>query len=281
METYEYKFDRIAFLEKLVGQFMTKKDKQLMERVYNQMLKELDKQINPYNQMETVEKKRILKEWYRSVKSDEFRAGLKGQNHRKIALDFADEMLGIPKRKYDMSDMFNPGLIASKKLSNGLNKKLVDVKILKEDDRRRIPYVTESEDYIIEEIGELVYIDGINLVDNLKQYSIIMPDGCGRKTERKIFTNEIDFNALETEKDYSEAFFNELLSFNNMDKSNAGGYIGELVHSNGLKPTEEKIDNGGFYTYGVNKYAISYDAMAVTAAKIIEEREKKKQDIER
>lgn len=281
MGNYEYKFDRIAFLEKLVGQFMTKQDKNIMERVYNQMLVALEKQITPFNQMEVAEKKRILKEWYRSVKSDEFRAGLKGQNNRKIALDFADEMLDIPKRKYDMSDMFNSGLIASKKLTNGVNKKLVDVKRLNENDRRRIPYVTEYGDYIIEETGELVYIDGINLIDGIKQYSITMPNGVNGKIERKIFTNKIDFDALETEKDYSEAFFTELLSANNMDKSNSGGYIGELVKSNGLKPGVEKIDEGGFYTYGINKYAISYDAMAVTAAKIIEEREKKKQDIER
>lgn len=281
MDNYEYKFDRIAFLEKLVGQFMTKQDKQIMERVYNQMLKALDKEITPYNQMEITEKKRILKEWYKSVKSDEFRAGLKGQGYKKIALDFADEMLGIPKRKYDMSDMFNSRLIASKKLSNGLNKKLVDVKSLPVNDRKRIPYVTEFGDYIIEEIGELVYIDGINLVDNVKQYSITMPDGCGKRTERKIFTNKIDFDALEAEKDYSDAFFSELLSINNMEKSNAGGYIGELVPSNGLKPGNEKIDDGGFYTYGINKYAISYDAMTVTAAKIVEERERKKENIER
>lgn len=281
MGNYEYKFDRIAFLEKLVGQFMTKQDKNIMERVYNQMLAALEKQITPYNQMDVTEKKRILKEWYRSVKSDEFRAGLKGQNNRKIALDFADEMLDIPKRKYDMSDMFNPGLIASKKLSNGVNKKLVDVKKLNENDRRRIPYVTEYGDYIIEETGELVYIDGINLIDGIKQYSITMPNGVNGKIERKIFTNKIDFEALETEKDYSEAFFTELLSANNMDKSNSGGYIGELVKSNGLKPGVEKIDEGGFYTYGINKYAISYDAMAVTAAKIVEEREKKKENMER
>lgn len=281
MGNYEYKFDRIAFLEKLVGQFMTKKDKNIMERVYNQMLTALEKQITPFNQMEVTEKKRILKEWYRSVKSDEFRAGLKGQSSKKIALDFADEMLGIPKRKYDMSDMFNPGLIASKKLSNGVNKKLVDVKKLNENDRRRIPYVTEYGDYIIEETGELVYIDGINLIDGIKQYSITMPNGVNGKIERKIFTNKIDFDALETEKEYSEAFFTELLSANNMDKSNSGGYIGELVKSNGLKPGVEKIDEGGFYTYGINKYAISYDAMAVTAAKIVEEREKKKENMER
>lgn len=281
MSNYKYGFNRIEFLEKLVRQFMTKEDKQVMERVYNQILVALEKQCTPYNQMDIAEKKRILKEWYRNVKIYDFRAGLKGQSSRKIAADFADEMLGIPKRKYDMSDMFNPGLIASKKLSNGVNKKLVDVKTLKENDRRGIPYVTKFGDYIIEEIGELVYIDGINLVDNVKQYNITMPDGCGKKTEKKIFTNEIDFDLLETDKEYSEAFFDELLSFNNMDRANAGGYVGELVHSNGLKPAEEKISEGGFYTYGINKYAISYDALAVTAARIVEEREKKKENIER
>lgn len=281
MEKYEYKFDRLAFLERLVGQFMTKQDKRVMERVYNQMVTALEKQITPYNQMDIAEKKRILKIWYDSAKSDEFRSGLKGQSNRKIALDFADEMLDIPKRKYDMSDMYCPGLIASKKLSNGVTKKLVDIKKLSEDDVRRIPFVTEYGDYIIEEIGELVYIDGINLVDNVKQYNIVMPDGYCKKTERTVFTNNIDFDALSTDKDYADAFFNELLSFNNMDKSNAGGYIGELVRSNGLKPAEEKIDDSGFYTYGINKWAISYDSMAVTAAKIVEEREKKKQDIER
>lgn len=281
MGNYEYKFDRIAFLEKLVGQFMTKQDKDVMDRVYNQMLTALEKQITPYNQMDVTEKKRILKEWYRNVKIEEFRAGLKGQNNRKIALDFADEMLDIPKRKYDMSDMFNPGLIASKKLSNGVNKKLVDVKKLNENDRRRIPYVTEYGDYVIEEIGELIYIDGINLVDGVKQYNITMPNEEMGKIERQIFTNKIDFDALETENDYSEAFFSELLSLNNLDKSNAGGYIGEIVTSNEIKPGEEKISSNGFYTYGINKYAISYDAMTVTAAKIVEEREKKKENMER
>lgn len=282
MENYEYKFDRIAFLERLVKQFMNKKDKQVIEKVYNQILEALDKEMTPYNQMEITEKKRILKEWYRSAKSDDFRRGLKGQSSKKIARDFADEMLGIPKRKYDMSDMFNAGLIASKKLFNGVNKKLVDVKPLSNDDERGIPYVTKYQDYIIEEVGELVYIDGINLVDNLKQYRIIMPDGHGKKTEKEFFTNEIKFELLEYDEEYSDAFFTELLSSNNMDKSNAGGYIGELVPRNGIEPAEERIDNCGFYTYGINKkWALAYDTMAVTAAKIIEEREKKKENMER
>lgn len=277
MANFEYGFDRRDFLLKVVRQFNSKSNKYIIERVYNQMLEALQKQKSPYNQMDITEKIRILKECYKSFKSDEFRYGLRGVSPIKIAQDFGEEMLGILKRKYDMSDKFCPGLIGSRKLPNGINYKMVGVKPLEADDQAGIPYIDEERGFIIEQIGTLGYSDGEQIIDNIKQYRVTVPTGYGTEIERIVFTNKIDFDLLGEDENYAEAIYTELLRPNNIDKSNAGGYIGEVVVSKQMIPGEEKGDDGDFYTYQIsNTHAITVDPIVVTACKILERRQKAK-----
>lgn len=288
MGNFEYGFDRSEYLLKIVKWFSIKNDKLIIERIYNQLLVELEKQKTPYNQMDITEKKRILMECYKSFKSEEFRYGLRGKSPRKIAQDFGEEMLGIQKRKYDMSDKFIPGLITTKKLPDGRNIKLVKVEPLKADDKDGIPYVGEEmwSGFVIEQIGYLIYHDGENFIDDIKQYRVTVPTGYGTEIERTVFTKKIDYDLLCQDENYAEAIYTELLTPANIDKSNSGGYIGEIVVSNEMSPGEEK-ENGGFYTYQIsdrknsngqtlNGRALSVDPHVVTACKIIERREKAK-----
>lgn len=287
MSNIEYGFDRRKFLLQIVGQFNTKigivnpeRDKMMMERVYNQMLTALEKQKKPSNQMDITEKIRILKECYRNFKSDAFREGLKGKSPKKIAQDFGEEMLGIFKRQYDMSSMFSPGLIGSRKLPDGKMKKMVGVKPLADNDERTIVDIEEDMNITIQQIGELIYSDGIDIINDIKQYVITLLDKNGKTIEKTVFTNNIDLNLLSNDTNYAKAVFTELLNINNIEHSNAGGYIGEIVPSKKMIPGEERMDESGFYSYQINTdYAITYDPIAVSAAKIIEKRaQEKKQE---
>lgn len=289
MGNFEYGFDRSEYLLKIVGWFSIKNNKIVIDRIYNKLLEELEAQKTPYNQMDITEKRRILMECYKSFKSDEFRYGLKGKTPKKIAQDFGEEMLGIQKRKYDMSDKFIPGLITTKELLDGRNFKLVKVEQLKADDTDGIPYVGEEmwSGFVIEQIGYLIYHDGENFIDDIKQYSVTIPTGYHTEIERTVFTKKIDYDLLGNDENYAEAIYTELLTPNNIDKTNAGGYIGEVVVSNKMLAGEEKEDDGGFYTYQIsdkknsngitlNGYALSIDPHVVTACKILEKRQKAK-----
>ena len=253
MGNFEYGFDRTEYLLKIVKWFSMKDDRIIIERIYNQLLGELESQKTPRNQMDITERKRILMECYRSFKSDEFRAGLKGKSSKKIAQDFGEDILGILKRKYDMSDKFSHGLISSKKLPDGTNKKMVGVKPLAEDDERTIPYSDGESGFIIQQIGELIYSDGINLIDDIKQYRVTVPTGYHRTVDRIVFTKKIDFDLLGQDDNYEE--------------------------SSQMAPGEVQDDDSGFYTYQISPtYALTVDPIAVTAAKIIEKREKAKEN---
>lgn len=286
MGNFEYGFDRSKYLLKIVEWFRIKDNKIIIERIYNKLLEELERQKNPHNQMDITEKKRILMECYRSFKSDEFRYGLRGKNSKKVAQDFGEEMLGIQKRKYDMSDKFVPGLIGDKKLPDGRNLKLVKVEQLKADDTERIPYVDDETGFIIEQIGYLIYNDGEEYIDDIKQYRVTIPIGLHKEIERIVFTKKIDYDLLGVDENYTEAIYTELLTPANIDKSNSGGYIGEIVVSNTMTPGEE-MDDGVFYTYQIsdrktsngqdfNGRALSVDPHVVTACKILERRAKMK-----
>lgn len=286
MGNFEYGFDRSKYLLKIVEWFRLKDNKLVIERIYNKLLEELEGQKTPHNQMDITEKKRILMECYKSFRSDEFRYGLRGKNPKKIAQDFGEEMLGIQKRKYDMSDKFIPGLITTKKLPDGRNFKLVKVEQLKADDKDGIPYVDDETGFIIQQIGYLIYNDGEEYIDDIKQYRVTIPIGLHKEIERIIFTKKIDYDLLGLDENYAEAIFTELLTPANIDKSNAGGYIGEIVASNTMTPGEE-MDDGVFYTYQIsekktsngqtlNGRALSVDPHVVTACKILERREKLK-----
>ena len=282
MGNINYGFDRSAYLLRMVGYFNKKQNKLVRERLYKRILAQLEEQKSPYNQMDITEKIRIVKECYRSFKSDEFREGLEGKSPKKIAQDFGEEMLGIPKRKYNMSDKFSPGLIGSKKLQDGTNKKMVGVKPLGVEDKNGIPYIDEEKGFTIEQIGKLIYNDGIDIIDDIKQYRVTLPVGYRKSIERTVFTKKIDYDLLAMDENYAEAIFTELLTVNNIEQANAGGYIGEIVPSKDMAPGEEKDDENGFYTYQVSPtYAFSVDPIVVTATKILEERQKVKEQDER
>lgn len=272
-----YGFDRRDFLLAKIGQFNTKKDDESVERMYSQLLAGIERMAATHSEMDIAEMKRLLRECYDRFKKEEYRAKVKGMSPRKIAQDLEEEVLGILKRKYDMSDKYSDGLITDRKYPDGTTRKMVGLKPLKDDDERTIPYVDDEWKIIIQQIGTLLYSDGVTGIEDVDQYKITIPIRNGKQKEYDVFA-KINFDLLAYDENYRQAVFGELLSRNNIELSNAGGYIGEIVPSTRMEPGEEREDESGFYTYQISRtHALSVDSMAVTAAKIWEARQKGKQ----
>lgn len=84
-----------------------------------------------------------------------------------------------------------------------------------------------------------------------------------------LFSN-IDMNALDNE-DYKSIVANTLLSNNNIELSQADGYIGEIYSQSTLHAGEEKF-TPGFYTYQIpstssKKYALVYEGAKIEAVR--------------
>lgn len=299
--TINYGFDRRAFLFSKVAQFKTKNIENIqlpkednlnseerlkrmnshldaiIDRMYSQLLTEIEKMSGTYSEMDITEMKRLLKECYNKFKKEDFRAKVKNMSSKRIAQELGEELLGISKRKYDMSNLYCEGLIADKKYSDGSTKKMVGLKPLDSNDDRTIICVNDEANVKIQQVGTLLYSDGITGIDNVGQYKVEIPIRNGKQKEYVVFS-KIDFDLLASDANYQEAVFGELLSGSNIELSNAGGYIGEIVYSTGMEPGNERKDENGFYTYQISdSYALSVDSMAVTAAKIWDARQKDKQ----
>lgn len=96
-------------------------------------------------------------------------------------------------------------------------------------------------------------------------------------TPRVVFSN-INVSMLDN-SEYRSAVANILLSKNNIELSQVGGYIGEISLQSTLNVGEEKSEPG-FYTYQVSpKYALVYDGEKIEAVQAYQKENEKTEKV--
>lgn len=237
---------------------------------------------------------------------------------------FSDEILGEYKRRYDMSDKYQKGLItlgdeitvstvpgdnsnkSTKSVDMGTSipytnmeniienarqdikrkkeeqkqaqepkQKVVRRKGLKLQDRDGEIFVFDHQggQVIVHEIGELEYTVGTIGGNTIRRYSVRKEFKDSEPSEDYVFSN-INLYEMGTNLEYCEAVLYELLSDNNIKRSNAGGYIGEISDRLGelkqMKVGQEKDD--GDYIYRTpytskdgKPYGLYYDSEVLSA----------------
>lgn len=186
---------------------------------------------------------------------------------REIIKRYGDLIFGDGK-KYDVSELIDPNLITQEygrkhilyaKLDNGKRRKI------------SVP-ISEKEALSIEEIGILAYHNSNKENERLMQYAIKRNNDFGEEVKNKVFSN-IDLKRIAVDEAYREAVL-ELLGDNNIELSNAAGYIGIIAprRPGDLavgKSNAKNMKQDGALIYNVNsKYVLVKAADQATASYI-------------
>lgn len=177
---------------------------------------------------------------------------------------FLSTVMGIPKRKYDMQDLYRPDLLAS--VSRGDSRKKVRVLL-----SNKAPAYTYEDDegrtIIITDVGSIAYEEWGGLKSDISMYMI------QKNREDGTFSNDLICSKIiipEMEDfRYRRAVLGELLSDENISRSNVGGYIGQISRrkksdQRDLPRTERQSTDE--YTYRIDdEYVLEYDATELTA----------------
>ena len=167
------------------------------------------------------------------------------------------------RKKYDMSDLYNSTLIFKDKKSGANVEKIV------------INSSTSSYESIdqngrkigIKKYGELRYKEWNGVDAYLSIYKIQITDWNNEEVYNDFVYSNININKLDDEE-YRKLVFSDLLNKDNIQNSNCGGYIGEIVKSKEDecdRIKEEQTSDG--YEYRINEnYVLQYDSTAASAA---------------
>lgn len=175
------------------------------------------------------------------------------------------------KRAYDMSGMFNQGLIQSISDTKGLGK-LNNVMYLTKQETEHDVFDSRGMKITIQKVGTLHYKTTFGITKDISQYRITREIN-GKQYQVKVFTNIAIFK-LDNEK-YKAAVLNELLSEENIQLSNADGYIGTIEDSDiSLEKGEEEKEMFR-YAYKIDDtYSIVYDAEDLSAVGLYKQKAK-------
>lgn len=191
---------------------------------------------------------------------------------RQFISKFGEKILGDNKRKYDMSDRFREDMI-SYRGENSTNK---DIQYVPRKESSEFVFDDmEGNELSIMPIGELHYKAWNGLRNQITKYRITRKIEEGLYTTYEVYTN-ISIARME-DLEYREVVLNELLGQNNIELSNAGGYIGRIIRSNrvgsNFKVGEQK-EIAGDYFYKINKdYMILYDSEELAATVLQKKKE--------
>lgn len=189
---------------------------------------------------------------------------------KRLLSVFPEKIFGDNKRTYNMSGMYNDGLVQDHKTPNGSTLKCVRVIPVT---GAHIPSWSYQDHYgrliSLRLIGRLEYISGNGVQEYIGQYRVsIFKDDQIDDDEYTVYSN-IDSDKMASDTRYYSTVFNELLSKNNMELSNSCGYIGEIVESKNQKKklaVGEEHNENGFYRYQINpQYTLLYDSEHLSA----------------
>lgn len=174
---------------------------------------------------------------------------------------------GTDREKYEMSDLYNSGLIATDK-RNGMRKRATIVRTDKP--KEHIFTDRNNRTVIITDLGQLVYETCLGAGQYIMMYRVQKEEepGSGKYSSNIVYTNISMPNM--SDPNYKNLVLDELLSYDNISGAKCGGYIGEIV----LQPAKSETDlphlerQGSYgYVYRLNsKYILHYDPTDVSAS---------------
>lgn len=173
------------------------------------------------------------------------------------------DIVDIPKRKYDMRDLYDSSLIANSLLKED-GKKVV----ITHEKKQTFEYFDKDGGIvIISEVGEIAYQEWEGLTSSLPVYQVqkYKPNG---DVLKHFVCSRINFSQMDEPK-YRDAVLGELLSDENINKSNVGSYIGQVVKRK-MKDKDDiphkESQNANEYSYRIDdEYVLVYDASEVSA----------------
>lgn len=267
-------FDRKSFWNTLVQTSMRaiRKGPEALENVYRGYKSLIENQIKstPQKEHECKELMQILEKTYAAF-SDSEMVDIILKNSvtpKQFIIRYGERILGDNKRKYDMSDRLNPSLIAYQDEELMTRK----VKYVPRHGSEHCYLSPEGKKVGIQEIGSIIYEEWNGVTSGLSKYRVTREVGRDIYQTYDIFSN-IRIIMME-QPEYREAVLEELLSQNNMQLSNVGGYVGDIeevtVNEEGFKEGAETVIAGD-YSYRVNqKYMLTYHAERIAATMIFQ-----------
>lgn len=157
---------------------------------------------------------------------------------------------------------------------------------LKQKAGNPFPFDYQGEKVILQEVGELEYSVEHEGKHRISRYKVSKEMEGQEPLEKYVFSH-IDLYDMRENVQYCEAVLGELLSDNNISKSNASGYIGELSDSIGelerMKIGDE-IDDGDYIYKTPYKskngqfYGLVYDAQDLSAVVEWEKQQEREKD---
>ena len=196
-----------------------------------------------------------------------------GKYSEELTDRLAEIVLGDLKRKYNMSDKCTTDTVSTSSpvklqtVNNGFS-------------------VTAYDDLAtaitIQHIGNLHY-DTLSSNESICQYRVqkhLSPDDI--KTY-EVFSY-IDLNAFNDDIEYQTLVLRDLLSDNNIEFSNANGYIGQVRNTSQSKKqlkVGEELDSDDYYRYQISqKYSLEYNGERIEAIQKYERQQEMKKAIE-
>lgn len=219
-----------------------------------------------YKNLEEYERKaEIIRECYDLFNSHQFRTSITPQMSNAEIYDlYLETKLDDKKRKYDMSELFNPDLIGYKK--NGGTAIRTVAEISKEGEEI---FLLDSlgRKITIKPIGALGYENALKTRSNCTKY-LITKQGTEKSADEYEVYSEINFQLLSSNEEYRRAVTNELLSDRNIKLSKANGYIGKIEQAQG-ELAKEKLTSQDYIYQVSDNFALHYDAEELSAVGII------------
>lgn len=265
-------FDQKSFMLNIIGEFRNKPTEDSIRTTYNYLKRQLDRELKNDNFHVIQRKIEILQKCYDMFSDEGFRNIIRRGNlsAKQIAQKSAGRILGADKRKYDMSNKYLKGSVASKKGQYGELKMDMDFDTTKRDDTPE-KFNNGTKTIYIRQSGELSYTSGFMVEKNkVKQYKIIL-QGNNTKEEYYVFSEGIDLEKMKIDSEYCSAVLDELLSENNIKLSESGHYIGSICDtkddSKPLQVGDEREDGlYGDYEYQISEnYKLVYDSQNLSA----------------
>jgi len=272
---------------------------------YEDLLNRINNDKNPQNINDNMERRKIIekcRDLFKDISMKEkldaeiayfekemISATGKKPTTSQVAKDlfqtFSEELMGIAKRTYDMSELSSNNMLSLAKRPDGTVQKAVAYASFDEM-KQKIQSNYKREIQAPEKILQDKYRNPIHIqfmgcltykTRSTNEYIYkfnITKNVNGKEKSYEIFSNiDIFASNMKNSKEYGDIIASELLSDNNLERSNADGYIGEIHPQSALEPGDEKFD-GGIYTYQINpKYALVYNGERIEAIRAYKQQE--------
>lgn len=239
------------------------KDREGIKQTYIRLMQTL-KNSKTFSLDEYERKASLIRECYDMFCSHKIRSNIPNMTNSEIYDMFSEMKLDDKKRKYDMSELFDESLIATKDNQGFARRAVVEVE--KEGQETAI-LDSMGRCITITPIGAIGYDNAFKTRKDLTKY-LIQKETSRGQIEEHIVYSEIDFLQLSCNEEYRKVVADELLSDRNIKLSKANGYIGKIEQAKGELYEEKSTSQG--YTYQASKnYGLNYDADELSAVGIV------------